>query len=152
MYILHCVSYHFKSNNLQKIHIIRKNIWKNRVTSYHLKSTKMKTFLVQYYWKFRINRCKCVVNLLVYLAGAFLFLYVCFSFGGGFSKNLWKCLQWVKNSDLWFSVAPSGLNIMKNFSSRQTLLTPVAGLKSAALVTTDQSMLYWTFWSFKLQM
>ena len=40
---------------------------------------------------------------------------------------------------------------LDNFSSRQTLHTPVAGLKSAALVTTDQSMLYWTFWSFRLQ-
>ena len=65
--------------------------------------------------------------------GAFLFFCVVFLGGGGASKNLWKCLQWVKNSDLWFSVAPSGQNIMKNFSSRQTLQMPVAGLKSALL-------------------
>ena len=48
---------------------------------------------------------------------------------GGFRRGLVLCLQVEKNSLLSFSVDPSGLNIMKNFSLRHRLQRLVEGLK-----------------------
>ena len=52
-----------------------------------------------------------------------------FGFGGGGQSNKpFLCLHDEKNSDLEFMVAPSGLNIMKYFSLRQSLHWLVIGL------------------------
>ena len=62
------------------------------------------------------------------------------------------CRQDVKNSEFWFSVAPSGLNMIRNFSRRQSLQTLVTVLKGAARPMISQEILYGIFWSFNFQM
>ena len=62
------------------------------------------------------------------------------------------CLQELKTSSLEFNVASCGLYIIQYFSRRQSLQTPVTGLKPFALPKTFQLNSYGICASFRNQM
>ena len=62
------------------------------------------------------------------------------------------CLQELKTSSLEFKVASCGLYIIQYFSRRQSLQTPVTGLKPFALPKTFQLNSYGIYASFRNQM
>ena len=65
--------------------------------------------------------------------------------------NFLLCLHELNNSSLELSVASLGLYRMKYFSRRQSLQTPVTGLKLLAFPRMLQLRAYWILFSFKYQ-
>ena len=72
-------------------------------------------------------------------------LGLAFLAGAGVQRSiLVLCLQAAKNSDLVLILAPSGLNMMKYFSLRQSRHIPVAGLKGLACTSCLNFREYFT--------